>query len=340
MFDQYLKAVVNGKELNADEAYASAKLLLQGEVNAARAASFLTAMRFRKESSDELNGFVQALLEEAVRFDSDMELIDTCGTGGDGLGTFNISTAAALVIAGCGIPVAKHGNKAVTGKVGSADVLEGLGVNIRMKPDEARALLGKAGITFLFAPLYHPILAKVGALRRDMGVPTIFNFLGPILNPFPLTYQVMGVADASLQEAVAETLVNLGRKRALVVHAENGMDEISPGCKTRVYDMENDRLKIYDMAPEEYGISPVSLDEIQGGSLEVSTRIVSEVLAGQQGPYRDTVLLNAAAAVVAAGRADTISEGLQAAAESIDSGRAREALQRMIRFSRDGALAC
>lgn len=340
MFDQYLKRVVNGKELDADEAYASAKILLQGEVNAARAASFLTAMRIRKESSGELNGFVQALLEEAVRFDADMELIDTCGTGGDGLGTFNISTAAALVIAGCGIPVAKHGNKAVTGKVGSADVLEGLGVNIRMTPDEARALLDKAGITFLFAPLYHPILAKVGALRRDMGVPTIFNFLGPILNPFPLTYQVMGVADASLQEAVAETLGSLGRKRALVVHAENGMDEISPGCKTRVYDIENGELKIYEMEPEEYGMSPVSLNEIQGGSLEISVRIVSDVLAGKPGPHRDAVLLNAAAAVMTAGRAATISEGLQAAAESIDSGRAREVLQKMIRFSRDGALAC
>jgi anthranilate phosphoribosyltransferase len=265
MFDDYLKTVVSGDYLSAEEAYTTARMLLHDNVSDVKAAAFLSALRTRKESVDELSGFVQAIYEQAVTIDSDQELLDTCGTGGDGLGTFNISTGAALVAASCGVRVAKHGNRAVTGKVGSADVLEGLGVNIQLSPDQARDMLDKVGITFLFAPFYHPILKQVGRLRRDMGVATIFNFLGPLLNPCPLSYQIMGIADSGLQEAIAQTMIKLGRKRALVIHAENGMDEVSPFCKTTVCKVEGQELSAEEIHPSALGIKPCSMQTIRGG---------------------------------------------------------------------------
>lgn len=340
MFDRYLKTVMEGNTLGVEEAYLTAKMLLHDDISAVKAAAFLGALRTRKEQAAELSGFVQALYEEALTLDTDLELLDTCGTGGDGLGTFNISTAAALVVAGCGIPVAKHGNRAMTGKVGSADVLAAMGVNIMLSPDEARRVLDKAGITFLFAQHYHPIMKQVGGLRRDIGVATIFNFLGPMLNPFPLAYQVMGVADGSLQGAVSETLDKLGRKKALVIHAENGMDEVSPCCATRIYETANGDSRIYDIHPQEVGVSPISLEDIKGGELAESTTIFSGILDGKPGPYRETVVLNAGLAIVAAERAGNLEEGMALAREAIDSGRAKETLKRLIQYSRDGVAAC
>ena len=340
MFEKYLKTVVGGDYLSIDEAYMTAGMLLHDNIPEIKAAAFLSAMRTRKESSDELRGFVQALYEEAVTLNSDLELIDTCGTGGDGLGTFNISTVAALLVAACGVPVAKHGNSAVTGKVGSADVLEALGVNTRLGPDEALALLDNAGITFLFAPMYHPVLKQVGGLRRGMGVATIFNFLGPLLNPFKLRFQVMGVSDPSLQDAVARTLADLGRDRAMVICAENGMDEISPNCLTRVYDTGIDGDSVYSIDPAALGISPFPLDSIKGGDIQTCTRIVIDVLEGQKGPYRETSVLNAAAALLTAGTARDMQEGMLMAYEAIDSGKARATLQKMITYSRDRVISC
>lgn len=340
MFDRYLKTVVEGDFLNTEEAYCSARMLLHDGISDVKAAAFLSALRTRKESREELNGFVQALYEEAITIDSDLELLDTCGTGGDGLGTFNISTAAALVVASCGVPVAKHGNRAATGKVGSADVLEALGVNIQLRPDEARELLDKAGITFLFAPNYHPILKQVGPLRRGLGIATIFNFLGPLLNPCKLTYQVMGISDSNLMEAVAYTLQSLGRDRSMVLCAENGMDEISPNCKTHIYEMDGDTAKAYDFDPSILGIEAFSLDYIKGGDAEISALIVREILEGKPGPYRDTVLLNTAAALLTAGRAKDMQEGMEMAGEAIDAGKAKATLHNMISYSRDRVLGC
>ncbi|MGS0763832.1 anthranilate phosphoribosyltransferase [Syntrophomonas curvata] len=340
MFDRYLKTVVGGEYLNLEEAYLTARMLLHESIPEVKAAAFLSALRTRKETAAELSGFVQALYEEAITIDSDLELIDTCGTGGDGLGTFNISTAAALVTASCGVPVAKHGNRAVTGNVGSADVLEALGVNIQLTPDEAREMLDKAGITFLFAPNYHPILKQLGPLRRGMGVATIFNFLGPLLNPCPLAYQVMGIADASLQEAIGQTLLQLGRKRALVVCAQNGMDEISPIGTTRVFDAGMQQQQTYNIDPTSLGIAPFGLEAIRGGNKESNARIIGEVLQGMPGPHRQVVILNAAAALVAAERAADIEDGMLIAAEAIDSGKSQATLQAMISYSRDKVIPC
>lgn len=340
MFDRYLKTVTGGDFLSAEEAYITAKMLLHDDISDIKAAAFLSALRTRKERAEELNGFVQAIYEQAITIDSDSELMDIVGTGGDGLDTFNISTATALVVASCGVAVAKHGNRAVTGSVGSADVLEALGVNIQLSPDEARHLLDKAGITFLFAPNFHPILKQVGPLRRQIGIATIFNFLGPLLNPCPLAYQVLGIADASLQEAVAGSLNEQGRKRALVVHADNGMDEISPMGRTRVYDIALAGKQIYDIDPAELGFAEYSLDSIKGGNAQANAMIVRQVLAGQLGSYRDTVLLNAGAALMTAGKASDIPEGIDLAAEAIDSGKAKGTLQAMISYSRDRILGC
>jgi len=287
MFDRYLKTVMGGGFLSAEEAYSTARMLLHDDIPEIKAAAFLSALRTRKERAEELNGFVQAIYEEAITIDSDFELLDIVGTGGDMLGTFNISTAAALVVASCGVPVAKHGNRAATSSVGSADVLEALGVNIQLSPDEARHLLDNVGITFLFAPNFHPILKKVGPLRRQIGIATIFNFLGPLLNPCPLTYQVLGIADASLQEAVADSLSEQGRRRALVVHGASGMDEISPHGKTRVYDVGYAGKQVYDIDPVELGMAEFDLESIKGGDSEANAMIIRGVLASQSGPYRD-----------------------------------------------------
>lgn len=340
MFEKYLKRVVGGEYLDTEEAYNAAKLLLYDNIPEVKAAAFLSALRTRREKAAELSGFVQALYEEAVTIDTDLEVIDTCGTGGDGLGTFNISTAAALVVASCGVPVAKHGNRAVTGRVGSADVLEALGVNIQLNPDEARHLLDKVGITFLFAPNYHPILKQVGNLRRELGVATIFNFLGPLLNPLKPSYQVIGVSDPHLLKAVAETLIFLGCKRGMVVWAENGMDEISPICTTRVCEVQEEVLTFYDINPEQLGISSFSLDSIKGGDIRTNAGVVQDVLEGKTGPYRETVAVNAAAALVVTGRANSIREGMEISYEAIDSGKAKTTLLNMIRYSRDKVIKC
>ncbi len=340
MFNQYLKSVVGGEYLNTDQAYSSAKMLLHDNIPVVQAAAFLSALRTRKEQALEIGGFVQAIYEEAVRIEVDRELLDTCGTGGDGMGTFNISTLAALVAAAAGIPIAKHGNKAMTSQVGSADILEALGVNIMLSPEQARRMLDEVGITFLFAPHYHPILKEVAPLRREMGVATIFNFLGPLLNPCHLSYQVMGIADHSMQESIALTMSKLERKRALVVHADNGMDEISPSGRTRVFDIEPGAMKSYDIDPLKLGFDSISLESIVGGDISVNTRIAREVLEGNSGPFRDTVVLNAAAAIMTAGQAADMAEGKQTAEEMIDSGKARAVLMRMIQYSRDGVRAC
>ena len=340
MFVSILTKVIGGGSLTLNEAYESACLLLHGEVPTAQAAAFLGILRSRKETGTELSGFVQAIYQKAVIVDTGLEVLDTCGTGGDGMGTFNISTAASLVVAACGVPVAKHGNRAVTGKVGSADVLEAMGVNIQLSPDESRRMLDKIGITFLFAPNYHPILKQMGGLRREMGVMTIFNFLGPLLNPFKPSFQVMGIADPALLESVAQTSISSGRERVLVVHADNGMDEISPVGLTRIYDADAKGTNDYSFDPSSVGISPFPLDLINGGDADTNAGIIKNVLSGRRGPHRDAVVLNTAAALLASGKAHDFNAGMFIAGEAIDSGRALKKLHHMIDFSRDGVKVC
>lgn len=340
-FDTYLKQVVGGEFLTSEEAYHAANLLLKEDISEVKAAAFLAALRTRRENEHELYGFVQALREHARTMETDKELIDTCGTGGDGCGTFNISTATALVVAGCGVPVAKHGNRAVTGKVGSADVLEYLGVRVDLPPDQAQRMLDQIGITFLFAPHYHPIMKQVAGLRRGLGVATVFNFLGPLINPYHLTYQVMGVSDPGIQGTVARTLQKLGRRRAMVVHARNGMDEISLEGTTVAFEVTPKQIISYDIKPEHLGLTPAPLEAVAGQEVSRNAEILVNVLKGEPGPCLDVVLLNAAAALVTADRASNLGEGMALAEETIKSGKAMATLKAMINFSRDGvAMPC
>lgn len=340
MFNIYLQKVVGGQSLDSDEAYHAARLILHDNISSAKTAAFLAALRTRKETSSELTGFATALYEDAIKIDTDLSLTDTCGTGGDGLSTFNISTTAALIVASCGVTVAKHGNRAVSGKVGSADVLEALGVRIDLKPAEALNLLEKTGISFLFAPYYHPVFKKISSLRQDIGVASIFNFLGPLLNPCKLSYQLMGTFDPEMQEALALTLISLGRKNVMLVHAEDGMDEISPICKSRICQVKNQQADISYFDPSLLDIKPFPLQLIKGGDKKQNARIISDILDGKKGPCRDTAALNAAATLLTAGRVKDMQEGLETALEAIDSGKVKSKLKAMVSCSRDGVMVC
>lgn len=340
MFKDYLKKVLDGEILSEEESYHAAEYLLHDDIEEAKVAAFLAIIRSRKEDKQEIMGFIKALQEKAVKMECDHEVLDTCGTGGDGLATFNISTATAIIVASCGAHVAKHGNRAVSSKSGSADVLEALGCRVDLSPEESLAMLDKVGITFLFAPYYHPVMKKVATIRKNLGIPTIFNFLGPLLNPFSLSYQVMGVSDPVQQEVLAQSVALLGRKRALVIHAENGMDEISPIGRTKVYDIKGDKSNSYYIEAEDYGIKDCKIADISGKDAIANARLIYKLFEGKKGAARDTVLINAGAALFTAGKALDIGEGIMLAAEAIDKGRTMETLQQMIAYSRDGVKAC
>lgn len=334
MFTRYLKKVIGGDHLTSGEAYEVINLVLDTDVTESQVAAFFAALRLRKETGEELYGFAQALLDRAVKHEGMEGLLDTCGTGGDGCGTFNVSTAAAIVCAACGVPVAKHGNRAVTSQAGSADVLEALGVRVDLSLDEARRMLEDIGIAFLFAPGFHPVMKHFGPMRRSLGIATAFNFLGPLINPFCPTYQLMGVADRDMIQPVAHALSRLGRKKALVVHAENGMDEISCFGTTYTARVEGACVTtgVIDMP-----VQPGSRQEqgLLGGDPSQNARIILDVLAGKPGPARETVLVNAGAALAVAEKAPDLESGIKMAARAIDSGLAQEKLEVMIRYSRE-----
>lgn len=340
MFDTYLKAVTRGELLDFSRAYEACRVMLKNGISEVKAAALLAGLRTRGESTEELQGFVQAIMEEALIKETPFESIDTCGTGGDGLGTFNISTVTALVVAAAGVPVAKHGNRAATGNVGSADVLEALGLSMDLSADKALMMLEKTGFTFLYAPYYHPIMKQVAPLRKELGVSTIFNFLGPLLNPFKPIYQIIGVSDGNLQVKMAEVLATMGAKRTMVIYAENGMDEISPIGVTRIVETSGREISSHSIDAQNLGIDSFAIDYIRGGSIENNCRIILDVLEGKPGAPRETVLLNSAAALVTAGRAEDYREGISIAAEAIDSGRAGKVLKQAISFSRDGVVLC
>jgi anthranilate phosphoribosyltransferase len=336
VFVNYLKRVVEGDKLSSSEAYEVIELLLTEEVAENQAAAFFAVLRLRKETGDELFGFASALLDQALKYDDEDEmkgLLDIVGTGGDGLGTFNISTAAALVCATCGVRVAKHGNRAVTSRTGSADVLEALGVNVDLHLEEARQILEEVGITFLFAPGFHPAMKHFGAMRRSLGIATAFNFLGPLINPFRPSFQVLGVSDRAMIEPMAAALARLGRQRALVVHAHNGMDEISHTGITYMAKVDRGQIELTRLERTVQGSDGAGLDGIRGGNAVENARILKEVLAGKPGPAREIVLLNAAAGLMTAGTASDIDEGIFLAAEAIDSGRASMKLDELVRLT-------
>ncbi len=310
---------------------------MSGGATPAQIAAFLTALKMKGETVDELTGLARVMRSKATPLDIDDTVVDTCGTGGDRKGTFNISTAVALVVAGAGIKVAKHGNKASTSSSGSADVLRSLGVNIEAGPETVKRCIKGANIGFIFAPLFHSSMRFASEPRRELGFRTAFNLLGPLTNPAPNSRQLIGVYSEDLTDTLARVLRNLGAVRAMVVHGLDGLDEITTSDKTKITELDGTDIKGYFIQPEDYGIERSGPEDLAAKDAAESARAISEVLDGRKGPRRDVVLINAAAAIVVSGTAKDMKEGLRLAAGSIDSGRAKDSLQRLVELSRNGA---
>ena len=341
-----LHRIANHRQsLSREEAHAVMTEVLSGQCSDAQIAALLVALHMKGETVEEIVGFAEAIRSAAVplKFHGDSvldasdtgrdALVDTCGTGGDASGTFNISTATAFVVAGAGVRVAKHGNRSVTSKCGSADVMEALGVNIRLPVARIAACLEQVGIAFLFAPAMHSAMKHVQTTRRELHLRTVFNLLGPLTNPAGATCQVVGVYSADIVEKLAEALSMLGLHRALVVHGSDGLDEITITGPTRVGEVREGQVHTYEVTPEEFGLRRATLEEISGGDASHNAGLIREVLAGKQSARRDVVLLNAAAALVAAGRADHLRDAVPLAAKAIDSGAALAKLQALIAFT-------
>lgn len=337
MITQVLTRITEGESLDRETARETMSLIMKGEASDAQIASLLTALRMRGETAEEIAGFAKAMREAAVSIRPSVSpLVDTCGTGGDGRGTFNISTAAAFIAAGAGVYVAKHGNRGVSSACGSADVLEALGVDIEMEPDRVRACIEEVGMGFLFAPRFHPAMRHVMRARKEMGIPTAFNLLGPLSNPAGAQAQLLGVGRRDKAPLIARALAEMGVRRAMVVHGEDGMDEITTTSSTLVWEVEEGRVREGRVHPEELGLDTADLPDLRGGNAEENARIIrEEVLSGRPGPRRDIAVLNAAAALYVAGKAADLREGIALAEASIDSGRALQKLEQMIRFSRE-----
>ncbi|MBI3635725.1 MAG: anthranilate phosphoribosyltransferase [Candidatus Rokubacteria bacterium] len=327
------------------EAAAAMEAIMSGAATNAQIAAFLTALRMKGETVEELIGFAQVMRQKAVRVrahgdevaaltgtDREM-LIDTCGTGGDAAGTFNVSTATAFVVAGAGLRVAKHGNRSVSSLCGSADVVETLGINLELTPQQVGRCIDEVGIGFLYAPLLHTAMKHVMAARREVGIRTVFNMLGPLTNPAGANAQVIGVYAASLTEPLARVLAELGTIRAFVVHGADGLDEISITGESRLSEVREGVVRSFVVRPEDFGLARATIGELLGGDREQNAQIIREVLSGEGGPRRDIVLMNAAAALVAGARARDLKEGVALAAQSIDSGAAKRKLADLVRLS-------
>jgi len=330
MIQDAIRLVAEGLVLSTEDAAAAMREIMDGEATPAQIAGLLAALRVRGEAVEEITGFATVMRDKCVRIHPRRpDLVDTCGTGGDRVKTFNISTIAALVAAGAGIAVAKHGNRSVTSRCGSADVLEALGVNLAPPPEVVQACIDEIGIGFLFAPAFHPAMKHAVPVRRELGIRTVFNVLGPLTNPAGARAQVLGVFAPEWTEPLAHVLCNLGAARAFVVHGMDGLDEISTLGETRVAEVKDGRVTSFSLRPEQVGLEPATADDLAGADAEASAQIALAVLKGEQGPRRDIVVLNAAAAIVAGGRAETLEEGVAAAARSIDSGAAADTLERL-----------
>jgi anthranilate phosphoribosyltransferase len=330
MIREAIAALVDGRSLTEAEAAAVIEEIMSGEATPAQFGAFVTALRLKGETVDEIAGMARVMREKARRVHVEGVLLDTCGTGGDARGTFNVSTAAAFVAAGAGARVAKHGNRAMTSRCGSADVLEALGARIDLSPEQVKACLEETGVGFMFAPSFHPAMKFAAGPRREIGVRTVFNILGPLTNPAGAACQVLGVAEPSLAETMAQVLARLGSRRALVVHGRDGLDEMSISGPTLVCELVEGCVRQYEVTPKEVGLALYEAASVAGGTPEENAAALREVLAGRPGPQRDIVLLNAAAGLVALERAAALAEGVAQAAEAIDSGAARERLERFV----------
>ncbi len=348
MIKEAIAKVVRQEDLADVEMEAVMEEIMTGSATPVQTGSFVTALRMKGETVDEITGAARAMRAKAMKVNlnnhqvnidrdeinvEEETILDTCGTGGDGTNTFNVSTATAFVVAGAGVKVAKHGNRAVSSHCGSADVLEKLGVNLDITSTDVERCIREVGIGFLYAPLYHTAMKYVAGPRREMGIRTIFNLLGPVTNPAGASAQVLGVYDPDLTDKMAQVLRNLGTKEAFVVCGEGTFDEISICGPTRVSHLKNGEVESFYMTPEDYGLKRVVPETIKGGSAEKNGSIILDILDGEKGPKRDMVLLNSAAAFISAGLDPDFRQGISRAKDSIDSGRAREKLEKLLVFT-------
>jgi len=323
MFQDVIKKLSNKQDLTRAEAYDAMNAIMSGQATDAQIAAFLMGLRLKGETVEEITGCAQVMREKAVRIRTKHQVvIDTCGTGGDASGTFNISTTAAIIASAAGAVVAKHGNRAVSSKCGSADVLKALGINIEITPEKAAQTLDEIGITFLFAPTLHGAMKHAASVRKELGVRTIFNILGPLTNPAGAQRQVLGVFSPALTETMANVLKELGAQHALVVHGDGGLDELSTLGATRISEMKDGQIRTYTLDVRELGLPVVTHTSLQGGDIQENVSILLGVLEGKRSPARDIALLNAGAALYIAARASTLKEGIRMAAEVVDTGAA------------------
>jgi len=331
----YLRKIVEGEDLTTDEAEALLKEIFEVATDA-QIGAILVALRMKGESPSEIAGLARGMRKSSVRIQPQVKgrLVDTCGTGGDSSNTINISTASALVTAACGVPVAKHGNYAVSSQCGSANVLSELGVNISCRPEEVQALIENLGIGFMLAPLFHPAMKRVAPIRRELGMRTVFNVLGPLTNPAGAKAQVMGVYDPGLCEKLAQVLKLLGSKRAVVVHGQ-GLDEITNTGETRVSELKDGQVQSYTINPQDFGYPPARPEEIAGGAPFENAAKLTAIMKGKRGPARDIVAMNSAAALYVSGNAASLQDGAIMAEEALDSGRALQVLKELVQRGGD-----
>lgn len=333
MIKEAIHKVFKKENLTYKEAEAVMNEIMEGEASAVQMSSYLTALSMKGETVEEITASAAGMRAHCVRLLHDMDVLEIVGTGGDGANSFNISTTSSLVISAAGVPVAKHGNRAASSKCGAADVLEALGVNITIAPEKSRELLEKIGICFLFAQNYHIAMKYVAPVRKELGIRTIFNILGPLANPAGANMELMGVYDESLVEPLAHVLANLGVKRALVVYGTDVLDEISLSAPTKVCEVKDGTFTSYEITPEQFGLTRCRKEDLVGGTPAENAQITRDILAGKPGPKRDAVLMNAGAALYMAGKTDSIQAGIDLAKEIIDSGKAAAQLEKFVELS-------
>jgi len=332
-FRHFVAHVATGKPLSREDATAAFGIIMSGAATPAQIGAFLMALRVRGETVDEIAGAVTVLREKMVKVEAPADAIDIVGTGGDQSGTHNISTAAAFVLAGGGVPVAKHGNRALTSRSGAADALAALGVDIEIAPDLVARCIAEAGLGFMFAPMFHSSFRHVGPVRAELGTRTVFNLLGPLCNPASVSSQVIGVFDGAWAGPLAHVLKNLGSRAVWIVHGTDGLDELTTTSTSRVAELKDGVVTSFEVAPEDAGLARARPEDLRGGDAATNAAAIRRLLDGETGPLRDIVLLNAAAGFIVAGKAADLAAGAALGADSIDSGRARGALDRLVAVS-------
>jgi len=336
-FKHHIAHIAEGGHLSVAQARDAFDVMMSGDATPAQMGAFLMGLRVRGETVDEITGGAMAMRDKALRVAAPADAVDTCGTGGDSSGTYNISTASGLVAAACGVPVAKHGNRALSSRCGSADVLTALGVKIDAEMALVERCIAEAGIGFLMAPRHHGAMRHVAGPRVELGTRTIFNLLGPLSNPAGATRQLLGVFAERWLEPLAEVLRALGSRHVWIVHGRDGLDEITTTGPTAVAELKDGAVRRFDLTPEDFGIAVAAPEALKGGDAQTNALALNAVLDGHQGPFRDIVLANSAAALVVAGKAGEVRDGVRLAAQAIDSGKARAVLDRLVQISNQGS---